>query len=123
MPACFYKRSEWACAKIQAMTARIAIHGEGIAACCCTMLLREQGRTLGPAQERRPRLPAVLISDGTQALLCEVFQNEKLFEGLPKIRKRVVAWNGVGGGTFPPFSGVVAGHGVSGGFTSRLPPS
>src|SRR5258708_24257518 len=107
MPACFYKRSEWACAKIQAMTARIAIHGEGIAACCCTMLLREQGRTLGPAQERRPRLSAVLISDGTQALLREIFQNEKLFEGLPEIRKRVVALNGVGAEAFSHSAGIV----------------
>jgi len=39
-------------------------------------------------------LPVVLISDGTQALLREIFKNEKLFEGLPTIRKRVVAWNG-----------------------------
>lgn len=83
------------------MTARIAIHGEGIAACCCATLLREQRATLVPAETSRPRLPAVLISVGTQTLLREIFQNEKLFEGLPKIRKRVVAWNGAEAETFP----------------------
>jgi hypothetical protein len=90
-----------------ALTPRIAIHGEGIAACCCTMLLREQRSTLVPAERLRPRLPAVLISDGTQALLREIFQDENLFEGLPKIRKRLVAWNGMGIESFP-HSAVIA---------------
>lgn len=103
------------------MTARIAIHGEGIAACCCAMLLREQGRTLGPAQERRPRLPAVLISDGTQALLREIFQNEKLFEGLPEIRKRVVAWNGVEAETFPHSAVIVREQVIRECLQARLP--
>src|SRR5260370_27423552 len=103
MPACFCKRSERACAKIQAMTARIAIHGEGIAACCCAMLLREQGGTLAPAGTRRPQLPAVLISDGTQALLREIFPNGKLFDGLPKSRQRDVALDGGEGASLPPF--------------------
>jgi len=42
------------------------------------MLLRNvvarTGETLGPVKHGRPRLPAVLISDGTQALLREIFQ-------------------------------------------------
>ena len=83
------------------MTSRIAIHGQGIAARCCAALLCEQQARILPAETSRPRLPAVLISDGTQALLCEIFQNEKLFEGLPRIRKRVVAWNGAKKETFP----------------------
>jgi len=57
----------------------------------------------------RPRLPAVLISDGTQALLREIFQNEELFEGLPRIRKRVVAWNGAKPEVFPQ-SAVIVGE-------------
>jgi hypothetical protein len=91
------------------MTPRIAIHGQGIAACCCATLLREQRARIVPAEMSRPRLPAVLISDGTQALLREIFQNEKLFEGLPSIRRRVVAWNGAKAETFP-HSAVIVGE-------------
>ena len=83
------------------MTSRIAIHGQGIAACCCAILLREERASIVPAGTSRPRLPVVLISDGTQALLREIFKNEKLFEGLPTIRKRVVAWNGAKAESFP----------------------
>src|SRR5882762_7413622 len=91
------------------MTSRIAIHGQGIAACCCAMLLREERASIVPVGTSRPRLPAVLISDGSQALLREIFKNEKLFAGLPTIRRRVVAWNG---GKIEPFphSVVVAGE-------------
>jgi hypothetical protein len=95
--------------KCNLMTSRIAIHGQGIAACCCATLLREQQARIVPATRSRPRLPAVLISDGTQALLREIFHNEKLFEGLPRIRKRVVAWNGAKEETFP-HSAVIVGE-------------
>jgi len=90
------------------MTSRIAIHGQGIAACCCAILLREQRASIVPAGTSRPRLPVVLISDGTQALLREIFKNEKLFEGLPTIRKRVVAWNGAEAESFPHSAVIVA---------------
>src|SRR5258707_1669473 len=103
------------------MAARIAMLGERIAACCCAMLSREQGRPLGPAQAWRPRLPAVLISDGTQALLREIFQNEKLFEGLPEIRKRVVAWNGVEAETFPHSAVIVREQVIRECLQARLP--
>jgi hypothetical protein len=89
------------------MTARIAIHGDGIAACCCSTLLRQQKAILAHTDASRPQLPAVLISEGTQALLREIFQDEKLFEGLPQISKRVVAWNGLAAETFP-HSAVIA---------------
>jgi len=95
------------------MTSRIAIHGQGIAACCCAILLREERASIVPAGTSRPRLPAVLISDGTQALLREIFKNEKLFEGLPTIRKRVVAWNGAKAESFP-HSAVIVGEQVIG---------
>ena len=91
------------------MTSRIAIHGPGIAACCCATLLSEQQATIVPVETSRSRLPAVLISDGTQALLREIFQNENLFEGLPRIRKRVVAWNGAKPEVFP-HSAVIVGE-------------
>jgi len=91
------------------MTSRIAIHGQGIAACCCATLLREELATIVSPDTSRPRLPAVLISDGTQALLREIFRNERLFAGLPTIRRRVVAWNGAKVETFP-HSAVVVGE-------------
>src|SRR5258705_6028516 len=91
------------------MTSRIAIHGQGVAACCCAILLREERASIVPAGTSRPRLPVVLISDGTQALLREIFKNEKLFEGLPTIRKRVVAWNGAKAESFP-HSAVIVGE-------------
>ncbi len=91
------------------MTSRIAIHGQGIAACCCATLLSEQQATIVPVETSRSRLPAVLISDGTQTLLREIFQNENLFEGLPRIRKRVVAWNGAKAEIFP-HSAVIVGE-------------
>jgi hypothetical protein len=103
------------------MTARIAIHGEGIAAFCCATLLREQRATLIPTDTSRPRLPAVLISNGTKALLRDIFQDEKLFEGLPKIHKRVVAWNGVDAETFPHSAVIVRGQAIWECLQARLP--
>jgi hypothetical protein len=105
------------------MTARIAIHGQGIAACCCATLLREQQSTIVPAQTSRPKLPAVLISNGTQALLGEIFQNEKLFDGLPKIRKRVVAWNGAKAETFPHSAVIVGDQAIGERLQARVPAS
>jgi hypothetical protein len=87
------------------------------------MLLCEQGATLVAAETSRPRLHAVLISDGTQALLREVFQNERLFEGLPNIRKRVVAWNGVEAETFPHSAVIVREQTIRKRLQAHLPTS
>src|SRR4030088_257052 len=51
-------------ARCKPMTARIAIHGEGIAAFCCATLLREQRATLIPADTSTPRLPAGFVVTG-----------------------------------------------------------
>jgi hypothetical protein len=40
----------------------------------------------------RPKLSAVLMGEATQSLLIDLFMDQKLFQGLPRIRKRVVAW-------------------------------
>lgn len=110
-------------AKMYAMTSRIAIHGEGIAAFCCAVLLREQPATLVFAKASRHRLPAVLISDGTQALLRDIFQDQKLFEGLPKVHKRVVAWNGVEVANFPHSAVMVQEQALWDRLQARLPAS
>ena len=74
-------------------TERIAIRGEGIAGYCCGALLQEQSAELIGSDGGRARLPAVLISEGTQRLLLDIFRDDHLFEGLPRIRKRIVAWD------------------------------
>jgi len=72
--------------------AAVLIRGGGIAASCCAHLLSEAG--LKPATEKldRSKLPAVMLSAGTQQLLRDVFGREDLLVDLPQIRKRIVAW-------------------------------
>jgi hypothetical protein len=43
-------------------------------------------------------LPAILVSQATQHLLCDIFEDRNLFHGFAPIRKRIVAW-GLGGET------------------------
>lgn len=69
----------------------VLVRGSGIAASCCLRLL-QPGHIVAPDATSRPKLPALLISQGTQNLLADVFQSTDLFYGLPVIRKRVVAW-------------------------------
>lgn len=68
------------------------IRGNGIAACCCARLLQRHGCFAVAADAKRAKLPAILLSESTQNLLTDVFQTTDAFEGLPKIRKRIVAW-------------------------------
>ena len=70
----------------------VLIRGEGVAATCCSHLLAKAG--LYPTVERldRPKLPAVMLGKTTHMLLHDVFGREDLLAGLPRIRRRVVAW-------------------------------
>jgi hypothetical protein len=86
------------------------------------MLLRNEGVALVTAQTSRAKLPAVLISEGTQVLLCEIFQDENLFVGLPKIRKRVVAWNGAQPETFSHSAMIVPAAVIRERLRAHLPP-
>ncbi len=61
-----------------------------VAASCCAHLLR--GVPVRFAAGTRPRVPAVLVSESTQSLMRDVFAAPALFEGLPSIRRRIVAW-------------------------------
>jgi hypothetical protein len=71
---------------------QIAIQGDGVAASCCAYLLGKAGLpvTLHPLD--RPRLPAILLGDHALALIRDIFGRADLFQDLPPIRKRMVAW-------------------------------
>src|SRR6266436_4868342 len=71
--------------------AAVLIRGEGIAGTCCSRLLGDAGLQLTVEKLRRSKLPAVMLGDTAQKLLRDVFDRADLFEGLPQIRKRVVA--------------------------------
>jgi hypothetical protein len=76
------------------MTERfILVRGHGMAACCSARLLQRQGCCAPVAEAKRPTLPAILVSESTQNLLADTFRSRKIFEGLPRIRKRIVAWS------------------------------
>jgi hypothetical protein len=82
----------------------IAVRGGGVAATCCLQLLEGQGATGNLANAKAARPGAVLISQGTQKLLGDIFgrSRESLFAGFPLIRTRVVAWGRGTQGTRKP---------------------
>jgi hypothetical protein len=71
---------------------RVRIRGNGVAARCCEHLLREAGHEVFGEHTERPRLPAIMLSDASIALIEDVFGRKGLFGGFHRIRKRVVAW-------------------------------
>src|SRR5258708_7549465 len=70
----------------------VLIRGGGVAAACCAHLLSRAGCRVAMEAAERPRLPAILLSDSAQRLICDVFERADLFHGLPPIRTRIVAW-------------------------------
>ena len=68
------------------------IRGEGAAACCCAHLLTRHGVPLIGETASRPKVPVIMLGEATQKLLGDVFDRQDLFDGLPRIHKRVVAW-------------------------------
>src|SRR5712692_4734072 len=70
----------------------VVIRGDGIAAHCCAHLLCAAGFRVAMERTGQPRLPAIMLTEATQHLFKDVFGHEDLFDGLPRIRKRVVAW-------------------------------
>ena len=58
----------------------------------------------------RPKVPALLIGNATQALIEDVFERKDVFRGAQRISKRIVAWGSPGGNADPvevPHSAVV----------------
>jgi len=41
----------------------------------------------------RPKVPALMLSDATQSLICDVFDQPGLFRDAPRVEKRVVDWS------------------------------
>lgn len=71
---------------------KLLIRGEGVAAGCCARLLAQAGLHATLHRTDRPKLPALMLGETTQKLLKEIFERPDLFDGLPRIRQRVVAW-------------------------------
>ncbi|HTS61196.1 MAG TPA: hypothetical protein VMH28_04185 [Candidatus Acidoferrales bacterium] len=65
-----------------------------MAARCCAHLLNAAGFDIAMDAVERPKLPAILVGEPTQQLMTDVFGQRHLFDGLPRIEKRVVAWGG-----------------------------
>jgi hypothetical protein len=70
----------------------------------------------------RPKLSAVLMGEATQSLLTDLFMDQKLFQGLPRVRKRVVAWGPGSQTTVLPHSAlVISEHDLLALLWSRVP--
>src|SRR5258708_3016542 len=74
------------------MSDAVLIQGDGIAACSCARLLRSNGFEVALAKTARSKLPTILVSESTQLLLRDVFEDGDLFRGFPQIRNRIVSW-------------------------------
>jgi hypothetical protein len=84
----------------------IAISGNGVAACCCLRLLQGVTPTTLLTEERRSRVPALMLSSSTRMLIEDAFEDKTIFEGLHTIRQRIVAW-GSSDPVVLPHSGIV----------------
>ena len=73
-------------------TPAIFVQGDGVAAYCCAYLLTKAGFRVDLQPVDRPRLPVILLGDQALALIRDIFDQPALFDDLPRIRKRVVAW-------------------------------
>lgn len=70
----------------------VQIRGDGIAAACAEWLLDRNGVSVSSVPAGRPKVPVVMLGLTTQKLLCDVFEDPLLFEGLQPINKRIVKW-------------------------------
>ncbi|HKE24681.1 MAG TPA: hypothetical protein VKB88_20105 [Bryobacteraceae bacterium] len=86
----------------------VAVEGQGIAACCCALLLQRAGSSCSRIG-RYPigRVPALVVSQSTQRLMADVFGDPALFAGLPRIERRIVAWGANAAPHTLPHSAVV----------------
>lgn len=90
------------------MPGRVAIHGDGIAACCCARQLGQHGIEVSWPNGPKTSGPTLLINRSTQTLLADIFQTGlSLFSDLPVIRKRVVLWGSEPVAKILPHAGVV----------------
>jgi hypothetical protein len=85
----------------------VRILGDGVAASCCVHLLRRAGQRLFLERADRPKVPAIMLGDTAQKMLSDIFERADLFEGIPRIRKRMVAWGTATEALVLPHSAVV----------------
>jgi hypothetical protein len=70
----------------------VLIRGDGVAGRCCAHLLSRAGLTVIVEAASRPRLPAIMLGEPAQKLIGDIFGSHRPFEGLPRIKRRIVAW-------------------------------
>jgi hypothetical protein len=70
----------------------VSIRGDGVAGRCCAALLSRAGISINVESANRARLPAIMLSDPARKLIADVFELDRPFDDLPRIRKRIVAW-------------------------------
>jgi hypothetical protein len=70
----------------------VLIRGDGVAARCCGHLLTQAGYRVSVERTDRPRVPLLMLSAAAQNLIRDIFQRDDLFNDMPVIRKRIVAW-------------------------------
>ncbi len=59
---------------------------------CCAHLLSRAGLTVSVESAGRARLPAIMLGEPAQKLIGDIFGLHRPFEGLPRIKRRIVAW-------------------------------
>jgi hypothetical protein len=89
------------------MTATVLVRGDGVAAACCVRSLSAYDLPVSILRAGRPKLSAVLLGETTQSLLSDLFMDQNLFQGLPRVRKRIVAWGPGAQPTVLPHSALV----------------
>jgi len=70
----------------------VRILGDGVAAACCARLLSSAGLPSVVEAANRPRVPAIMLGEVAQKLLHDIFDRPDLFDGVRRIRKRIVRW-------------------------------
>jgi hypothetical protein len=71
---------------------KAAIRGSGVAAASCAHLLARADIPTELIVQRRPPVPAIMLSDPAMAMLRDVLRLPDLFIDKPRITRRIVAW-------------------------------
>src|SRR5438093_11351228 len=86
----------------------IVLRGDGIAASTCGRLLQSAGFDVSIERAPRTCVPALMLSDSSQALFRDVLELRDAFSSLPRIQKRGVKWGPQPEPVALPHSAVIA---------------